>query len=357
MKDEGFTLIELLAVIVILAIIALIATPIILGIINDAKKQSNQRSAELYLKAAELAIARKNLTTELGDTECTVQGDGNLMCGTTPVTVEVDGEVPNAGAKITFSSGKITKLKSFTLGNTKYKLQNGSLKVDDSTEEETETFTGTIYRNSFDTVKIGDSIEVQTKTVYCGIVKDGESVMGTSCTLASIGWDTNEECVAGMAELGFENATCEEGTTTTGLTSYYTEETKSNITQNFYLKHEVEDNIVQASYVCVEYSEDEEPACIRGGVPSEYGSFDGMTEGMSSLSEVTNPTGNIAEIAKTRSYFLSNGGFCYFYDSNSGCDGPTLHFNASADGGVRASDGSVSCKVILDGSASCESGS
>ena len=33
MKEKGFTLIELLAVIVILAIIALIATPIILGII------------------------------------------------------------------------------------------------------------------------------------------------------------------------------------------------------------------------------------------------------------------------------------------------------------------------------------
>ena len=34
---KGFTLIELLAVIVILAIIALIATPIILGIIDDAR--------------------------------------------------------------------------------------------------------------------------------------------------------------------------------------------------------------------------------------------------------------------------------------------------------------------------------
>ena len=34
-KKGGFTLIELLAVIVILAIIALIATPIVLNIIND----------------------------------------------------------------------------------------------------------------------------------------------------------------------------------------------------------------------------------------------------------------------------------------------------------------------------------
>jgi len=38
MKKKGFTLIELLAVIVILAIIALIATPIILGVIDKAKR-------------------------------------------------------------------------------------------------------------------------------------------------------------------------------------------------------------------------------------------------------------------------------------------------------------------------------
>ena len=41
MKKKGFTLIELLAVIVILAIIALIATPIILGIIDDTRKSRN----------------------------------------------------------------------------------------------------------------------------------------------------------------------------------------------------------------------------------------------------------------------------------------------------------------------------
>ena len=47
MKNKGFTLIELLAVIVILAIIALIATPIILGIINNATLQSKERTSEL----------------------------------------------------------------------------------------------------------------------------------------------------------------------------------------------------------------------------------------------------------------------------------------------------------------------
>lgn len=59
MKNKGFTLIELLAVIVILAIIALIATPIILGIIDDARKSSQVRSAQYVVEAVQLAYQTK----------------------------------------------------------------------------------------------------------------------------------------------------------------------------------------------------------------------------------------------------------------------------------------------------------
>ena len=54
---KGFTLIELLAVIVILAIIALIATPIILDIIGESKKNSDELSIEMYGRAIKNAIA------------------------------------------------------------------------------------------------------------------------------------------------------------------------------------------------------------------------------------------------------------------------------------------------------------
>ena len=53
MKNKGFTLIELLAVIVVLAIIALIATPIVINMTGNAKDSSDERSAELYLNAVE----------------------------------------------------------------------------------------------------------------------------------------------------------------------------------------------------------------------------------------------------------------------------------------------------------------
>ena len=56
-EKNGFTLIELLAVIVILAVIALIATPLIMGVIDDARKGSAKNGAYGYVKAMENTIA------------------------------------------------------------------------------------------------------------------------------------------------------------------------------------------------------------------------------------------------------------------------------------------------------------
>ena len=61
MKKRGFTLIELLAVIVVLAIIALIATPIILNAIRTSQKGSAERSAANYIGAVETWIATERL--------------------------------------------------------------------------------------------------------------------------------------------------------------------------------------------------------------------------------------------------------------------------------------------------------
>ena len=349
MKEKGFTLIELLAVIVILAIIALIATPIILNIINDAKKQSNQRSAELYLKAAELAIARENLNGELNASSCDVQSDGNLKCNGKDVKVDVDGEKPKSG-KITFSNGKITKLESFKVGNTKYKLENGSLKVDDSTEEEAETFTGTIYRNSTETIKNGDSIVPQTKSVYCGIVSEDE----TSCDYG-ISWDSNSECVSGMASMDTPNATCNEETITTGLTSYETEDTKNNITTSFYIKHEVDKDIIQASYLCIRYTEynEENEVCLMGGDPLYYGTYDGMSSSYIYDVSDKSPTGNIAIMNSIKHIFSQ----CHFSNERTYCTGKSdslTTLSSYSDGGnVTANDVTLQCGVITGGSSFC----
>ena len=107
--NKAFTLIELLAVIVMLAVIALIATPIILNIIGSAKNETIKISKELYLKAVDQAIATRNLKEEFNPSECGIQKDGNLLCGDENLVIEVSGIKP-CGGKITFDkNGKIIK--------------------------------------------------------------------------------------------------------------------------------------------------------------------------------------------------------------------------------------------------------
>lgn len=70
-KNKGFTLIELIVVLVILAIISLIATPIILNIVDKAQVSAYKRSVDAYGKAIELAIAEYLLDT--GDYPTTLE--------------------------------------------------------------------------------------------------------------------------------------------------------------------------------------------------------------------------------------------------------------------------------------------
>ena len=76
---KGFTLIELLAVIVILAVIALIATPIIINIIEDAERNAAVRSAEGYIRAVNYKIAQEILNErEVSEEEEYIIGENEL---------------------------------------------------------------------------------------------------------------------------------------------------------------------------------------------------------------------------------------------------------------------------------------
>ena len=81
MKNKGFTLIELLAVIVILAVVALIVTPVVSGIITHARNSANARSVEGHIRNVELAIITNAFNSGAGDLAVYDRVDGLLPNG------------------------------------------------------------------------------------------------------------------------------------------------------------------------------------------------------------------------------------------------------------------------------------
>ena len=98
-RKKGFTLIELLAIIVILAIIAVITVPIVLGIIDDAKKGSAVDSVYGYIDAIETNNALAGTSNEYTLIEST--DDVNTL------DVKVSGLKPTSGS-ITVTNGRVT---------------------------------------------------------------------------------------------------------------------------------------------------------------------------------------------------------------------------------------------------------
>ena len=106
-SNKGFTLIELLAVIVILAIIALIATPMILGVIDSAKKSSAKTSAQYYVEAVEKSMMTEQMAgNDVADDTYTVSGSSLTGTKSNNFTVNYKGD--NATGTVTISNGKVT---------------------------------------------------------------------------------------------------------------------------------------------------------------------------------------------------------------------------------------------------------
>lgn len=107
---KGFTLIELLAVIVILAVISLIAVPIVLNIIDDAKINSYKLSASNYTKGVVTEIAAKNLTTDLNPSRCQINNGAVECLNSNGSLVPVDVHTNNSqitGGYIDIKDGEV----------------------------------------------------------------------------------------------------------------------------------------------------------------------------------------------------------------------------------------------------------
>ena len=157
-KNKGFTLVELLAVIVILALIALIATPIILNVINDAKKQAAKDSAYGYMDAVEKYI----VSSELEDKS--IQ-DGTYRVEELNKKISVKGSTPdNGNIEIKNSS-----VKSYDIGIDGYVVRNGKVEKVSTTKS---FKNGTaVYYNPVSGEKCKSSEAVSTTGTKSGCMK------------------------------------------------------------------------------------------------------------------------------------------------------------------------------------------
>ena len=146
MKKNGFTLIELLAVIVILAIIALIAVPVVINIINDSKKESINRSIELYIDHVQKMIAKEQMKAPtFNPSECEIKPEGKLLCGTKEIQIEMKGQMPKSGT-IKFSKGMVVEGVNLELDNLYYQVKDN--KVSEGTKEKVISYSDYITKVS-----------------------------------------------------------------------------------------------------------------------------------------------------------------------------------------------------------------
>ena len=107
-RNKGFTLIELLAVIVILAIIAAIVTPVVFRIIDDARMGGFKNSAYGIIKAA-----KYNYSWELIEKKTSVEVTYTYTNGVETVEPEdrnkldYKGDKPKTGKVVVNAEGEI----------------------------------------------------------------------------------------------------------------------------------------------------------------------------------------------------------------------------------------------------------
>ncbi|MDY2893092.1 MAG: prepilin-type N-terminal cleavage/methylation domain-containing protein, partial [Candidatus Faecisoma sp.] len=103
-KKNGFTLIELLAVIIVLAIIALIATPIIFNVIENAKIKSLENSCYGVIDAVRTKYAEGLLNSKNGLVDLTGNVNELTVSGEKPIdgtwTIDNSKDSEQRGIKI-----------------------------------------------------------------------------------------------------------------------------------------------------------------------------------------------------------------------------------------------------------------
>ncbi len=160
MKNKlGFTLIELLAVIIILAIVALIATPIVLDVIDDARISAGKSEANMILGGINNYCANEEMKAQLDPNYtriCTSDKDKDDV----PTMVNLGNATID---KIVYNGDKLTELE-ITSNNHKFTLcPSGTFAMDEESCQEPEEICQIILGNGYN---LGDQISCAGEDFY-----------------------------------------------------------------------------------------------------------------------------------------------------------------------------------------------
>ena len=156
----GFTLIELLAVIIILAIVAIIATPIILNVVENVRVSAGRSEASMIYSGINNYCATSAMENQLNGT--------TDICADGVTTTEVSTIINLGNASVTevaYSNGKVTNLVVESNSHTFTLCVDGSFAIDD---EECE-----IAPDDPDVGLVGDTISSTVLTQFPELATTG----------------------------------------------------------------------------------------------------------------------------------------------------------------------------------------
>ena len=120
-KKQGFTLIELLAVVVILAVIALISVPLIMNVIDGARKGALQNTAYGIAEAGKYTFTNEVIKDGSASFTAYIYENGVETSSPTGKTLNYKGEKPKTGTILINSKGDI----AMSIYNGKYCAEKG----------------------------------------------------------------------------------------------------------------------------------------------------------------------------------------------------------------------------------------
>ena len=183
MKRKGFTLIELLAVIIVLAIIALIATPIIFNVIENAKIKSLENSCYGVIDAVRTKYAEGLLNSENGLVDLTGDVADLTIAGEHPYmgTWEIDNSKDSAERGIKIQGVKFQSMKNYTCSNVD---ENGAITSKVSCEKDGPDEVQPTITAKQATVEVNKGTDKKIKDYFT--VKFGKTGGQVTCEVANV---------------------------------------------------------------------------------------------------------------------------------------------------------------------------